>query len=97
MYYSRIKRYDPLIFGKRKGYAVNVTESKQVPRIEQLVQNQYLVKIPTSGLKQPILVTRNVFVPQAMTFVLLVNIHVTIELLICGNGVPIQQPKRVNP
>ncbi len=90
MYYSGIKGHDPFIFGKSMGYEVGVIQLKQVPPIEQLVQNQYLVKIPTLGLKQLIPVTRNAFVPQAMIFVLLVNIHVTIELLVYGNGVPIQ-------
>ncbi len=37
MYYSRIKGLDPLIFGKNKVYAVNVTQLKRVPPIEQLV------------------------------------------------------------
>jgi hypothetical protein len=48
MYYLGIKGHDPLISGKNTGYAVCVTQPKQVPPIEQLVQNQYLVKIPTS-------------------------------------------------
>jgi hypothetical protein len=39
MYYSEIKRHDPLISRRRKGYAINVIQPKQVPPIEQLVQN----------------------------------------------------------
>ncbi len=35
-------------------------------------------------------------IPQAMITTLPINIHVTIGLLVYGNGVPIQQPKRVN-
>jgi len=50
MYYSRIKGPNPLISRRRKGYVVNVTQLEQVPLVEQLVQNQYLVKIPISGL-----------------------------------------------
>jgi len=37
-----------------------------------------------------------VFVPQATTFAIFINIPITTRLLIYGNGVPIQQPKRVN-
>ncbi len=43
-----------------------------------------------------VLVTRGVFVPEAMTTALGVNIPITIGLPIYGNGVPIQQPIRVN-
>ncbi len=41
-------------------------------------------------------ITRGVHVPQAMIIVLPVNIHVTNWLPIYGNGVFIQQPKKVN-
>jgi hypothetical protein len=40
------------------------------------VQNQYLIRIPTSKLKQLIPIIKGVFVPQVMTLALLVNIHV---------------------
>ncbi len=89
MYYSRIKGPDPLIFGRRKENAVDIIQLKQVPPIEQLVENRYPIKIPTSRLKQLTPITRGVFVPQAMTFALLVNIPITIWLLVYSNGVPI--------
>jgi hypothetical protein len=54
MYYSWIKGPDPLIFGRNKVYVVGVTQPKQVPPIQQLVQNQYLVRIPISRLEQPV-------------------------------------------
>jgi hypothetical protein len=47
MYYSRIKRFYPLISGRMKGYVISVIQPKQMPHVEQLVQNQYPVKIPT--------------------------------------------------
>ncbi len=34
MYYSIIKGPNPLIFGKRKEYVVNVTQLEQVPHVE---------------------------------------------------------------
>jgi hypothetical protein len=43
MYYSRIKGPNPLIFGKKKGYVISITQLKQVPHVEQLVHNQYLI------------------------------------------------------
>ncbi len=79
----------------KKGYVVSVIQPKQMPPIEQLV-NQYLVGIPISGVKQLVPITRGVFVPQAITTTLLIKIHVTIRLLLYGNGVPISQPIRVN-
>ncbi len=60
MYYSRIKGLNPLIFGRKEGYAINVTKLKIIPHVEQLVQTQYLVKIPTCGLKQPNLISKGV-------------------------------------
>ncbi len=65
MYYSRIKRPDPLTSRRKKGYVVGVIQLKPIPPIEQLVQNQYHVRILTSRLRQPILPTRGVFIPQA--------------------------------
>jgi hypothetical protein len=38
MYYSGIKGPEPLIFRRKKGYVIGVTQPKQVPPIEQLVQ-----------------------------------------------------------
>jgi hypothetical protein len=92
MYYSRIKGPNPLIFGKKKGYVISITQLKQVPHVEQLVHNQYLIWIPTSRLKQPNPIIKGVFVPQATTIALLVNIHVIIELPIYGNDVHIHNP-----
>jgi hypothetical protein len=79
MYYSRIKWPNPLISRRNKGYAVGVTQLKPIPLIEQLVQNQYHVKIPTYRLKQLIPITISVFVPQAMIATLPINIHVTMD------------------
>jgi hypothetical protein len=67
-----------------------------MPPIKQLVQNQYPIKVPTFEL-EPILVVKGVLVQQTIiTTTLFVNIPITTILLIYGNGVPIQQPKRVN-
>jgi hypothetical protein len=41
-------------------------------------------------------VKRRVFVPQATTIILHIKIHVTIRLLLYGNGVLISQPIKVN-
>jgi hypothetical protein len=87
MYYSRIKRLDPLVSKRKKGYVINAIQLEQMPPIKQLVQNQYLVGIPTSRLKQLVHVTRGVFVPQAMTTTLPIKIFFTIGLLVYGNGV----------
>jgi hypothetical protein len=37
MYYSRIKGLDSLIFGRKKGYAIDVTQLEPMPLIDQLV------------------------------------------------------------
>jgi hypothetical protein len=37
MYYLGIKGLDPLMYGRRKGYAINVIQLKQMPPLEQLV------------------------------------------------------------
>jgi len=63
MYYSRINKPNPLLSKRKKGYVVDVTQLKRVPYIEQLVQNQYLIRIPTSRLEQPNLATRDVHIP----------------------------------
>jgi len=81
MYYSGIKRPNPLIFGRKERYIVNTTQSELVLTIEQLEQIQYIVKAPTSRLEQPVLVLRRVFVQQATTTSLHVNIFVAIKLL----------------
>jgi hypothetical protein len=62
MYYSRIKRPNPLIYGKKERYVASITQSKSMSCVEQLEQIQYLVKIPTFGLEQPDLVPKNVHV-----------------------------------
>ncbi len=64
--------------------------------VNQLMQNQYFVIILTFGLEQLVIVTRGVFIPQAMMPTLLANIHVTIGLIVYGNNVLINQPIRVN-
>ncbi len=56
----------------------------------ELVQNQYHVKVPTSGLKQVIFITIGVFVQQTTITTLHVNIFVTTGLPIYGNGVPLE-------
>ncbi len=81
MYYFGIKGPNPLIFGRKERYIVSTTQSKLVLTIEQLEQIQYIVKAPTSGLKQLVLVLRSVFVQQAMTTSLHVNIFVATKLL----------------
>ncbi len=96
MHYSKIKGPNPLISRRKKGYVIDVIQLKQVPHVEQLVQNQYPIKIPTLGLEQSDPFTRDVPIPQAMIVTLPINIIVTIGLPIYGNGVPIQQPKKVN-
>ncbi len=68
----------------------------KMPHVEQLMQNQYPIKIPTFGLKQLVLVTRGVHAPQETTTALLINIPITTKLPVYGNGVLIQQPGKVN-
>jgi hypothetical protein len=89
MYYLGIKGLDPLISGRKKGYATNVIEPKLMPPIEQLVQNQYLVRIPTFGLKELVPITRGVLVQQTMATVLLLDVIVITGLHVYGNGVPL--------
>jgi hypothetical protein len=60
-----------------------------MPSIEQLVQNQYPIKVPTFEL-EPILVVKGVLVQQTITTTtLLVNIPITTRRPIYDNGVPI--------
>jgi hypothetical protein len=96
MYYSGIMGPNPLICGRKKGYVINVTQLELMPPVEQLVQNQYLIRIPTSRLKQLVPIVRGVPIQQTIATTLPVNIHVTTRLPVYGNGVPIQQPKRAN-
>jgi hypothetical protein len=72
MYYSGIKGFDLLSFGRKNGYVVDVTQP--VPHVEQLVENQYPIKVPTSRLKQLVPVAIGVHVQQTMTIVLPINI-----------------------
>jgi hypothetical protein len=60
-----------------------------MPPIEQLVQNQYLVKIPSFGLEKLVPITRGVHVQQTMVVVIFINVRITIGLLVYGNGVPL--------
>jgi hypothetical protein len=60
------------------------------------MQNQYHVIVPTSKLKQLVLIVKGVHVQQTMEIILPINIIITTRLPIYGNGVPIQQPKRAN-
>jgi hypothetical protein len=60
-----------------------------MPLVKQSVQNKYLVGIQSFGLKQPVLSTRGVPIQQAIVTTIHVNILVTNELPIYGNGVPI--------
>jgi len=59
MYYSRIKGHEPLIYGRKERYVASI---KSVSPIEQLEQIQYLVKVPTFGLEQLVLVPKSVHV-----------------------------------
>jgi hypothetical protein len=59
-YYSGIKGLDPLIFFKKERYAAGITQAKLVPPIGQLGQTQYHVRILTSRLEQPNLISRGV-------------------------------------
>jgi len=47
-----MKGPNSLIPRRKKGYASDVIELELVPHVKQLVQNQYLVQIPTFRLKQ---------------------------------------------
>jgi hypothetical protein len=85
-----------LICERKKGYAINVSQLELMPPIEQLVQNQYLINVPTSGLKQVVFVVRGVPIQQIIATTLPANIPITTRLLVYGNGVTIQQPKRAN-
>jgi hypothetical protein len=60
MYYYGIKGLDLLISRRKERYAINPTQSKPVPPIEQLKQTQYPIKILTSGLEQPILIPKGI-------------------------------------
>jgi hypothetical protein len=60
MYYLGIKGLYPLISRGKKGDAIDVTQPKLVPPIEQLVQNQYFTRIPNFRLEQSILTTKGV-------------------------------------
>jgi len=62
MYYYGIKRPNPLIFGRKKRYSIDTTQTKSVPPIEPLEKTQYLIRIPTSGLEQLVLIPRGVLV-----------------------------------
>jgi hypothetical protein len=61
-YYSRIKGCDPLIFGRKEGYATIITQWKLELPIEQQKQAQYLAIVPFFGLGQFVVVPRAVFV-----------------------------------
>jgi hypothetical protein len=88
MYYFGIKGFDPLIFRMRERHVACINQLELVPLIEQSKQTQYLVRIPTFGLRQLVLIDPiEVHVQQATTTSLLVNIHVAIGLPICDNCV----------
>jgi hypothetical protein len=63
MYYSRTKGPIPLISRRKKGYVIYVIQLKQVPPLEQSVQNQYPIRIPALGLEQPNPITKYVPIP----------------------------------
>jgi hypothetical protein len=58
IYYFGIKGLNPFISKKRERYAVGITQAKPMPPIEQLGQTQYLIRIPTSRLEQPNLISK---------------------------------------
>jgi len=60
MYYFKIKGLDSFISRRKERYAAVTTQIKPMSPIEQLEQIKYLVKIPTFGLEQPILIPRSV-------------------------------------
>ncbi len=64
-----------------------------MPPIEQLVQNRYFVRIPSSRLEEMVLIARGIHVQQTMVVVIFVNVHVTIGLLVYDNGVPLWKKK----
>jgi hypothetical protein len=63
-----------------------------MPHIEQLVHNQYLVRIPTSGLEELVIVTKGVLVQQTMAIP--IDVPITTRLHVYGNGFPLRK-KRV--
>ncbi len=60
-YYSRIKGRNPLIFGRKEGYATIITQWKPELPIEQQKQAQYLTIVPFFGLGQLVVVPRVVW------------------------------------
>jgi hypothetical protein len=79
----------PLICGRKKGYAINVTQLELMASIEQLVQNQYIIRVPTSRLKQLVFVVRGVPIQQTIATTLPTNIPITIKLHVYGDGIRI--------
>jgi hypothetical protein len=77
MYDLGIKELDLLIFGRKNGYVVDVTQPELVPPIEQLMENHYPIRIPTFRLEQLVFVARGVLVQQTMIIVFPINILVT--------------------
>jgi hypothetical protein len=61
-----------------------------VPFVEPLEHTQYLAKIPTSRLKQLVLIPGGVPIQQIVATILLVNIVVANGLLVHGNDVLFQ-------
>jgi hypothetical protein len=61
-YYSKIKRPNSLIFGRKEGDATNITQSKLVPPVEQPEVTQYLAKVPIFGLGKMVVVPREMHV-----------------------------------
>ncbi len=98
MFYVLFKNQgpNPLIFGIKEGYVADVTKLKLVPHVEQLVQTQYPIKIPTCGLEQPNLIYKSAPIQYTTTITLHVNIHVANGLPVHGNDVLFQQPKKVD-
>ncbi len=67
---------------KKEAYAIGVIQLKPMPLVEQLVQNQYHVKVATYGLEQLVLIIKGVHVKQTMATTLHVNIPITTRLLV---------------
>jgi hypothetical protein len=61
-FYSRIKGRDPLIFGKKEGYAASINQLEPKLPIEQQKQAQYLSIVPFYGLGQLVVIPRVVCV-----------------------------------
>ncbi len=61
-----------------------------MPFVEPLEHTQYPAKIPTSRLKQSVIIPKGVPIQQIVATILLVNIAIVNRLLVHGNDVLFQ-------